>query len=73
MSFELEMLTKVPSAEAIQKQKKSELCQVAAHYTLTITTGMKKKDILKIAVDYLVTDKIIPESALSLITGSYFH
>ena len=68
MSFDLDKFMAEPSVELLNFGKKTDLLNLAKHYTLSkIKSSMRKHEIKNILVQYFVDEEIFNENALSLI------
>ena len=61
MSFSVESFVDSPKLFALMSLKKAELATLAQHYKLEVPSTMKKSDIRKMLVDYLVDEEIVSE------------
>ena len=61
MSFSVESFVDSPKLSALMSLKKAELTTLAQHYKLEVPSTMKKSDIRKMLVDYLVDEEIVSE------------
>jgi len=60
MSFSVEAFVTSPSVEMLNSLKKTELLQLADHYSLATSTSMGKSQIKRIALTHLADEEIIP-------------
>ena len=68
MSFKLENFVAAPSMELLNLAKKTDLLNIADHYTLTsVKLSMLKHEIKNILIKFLVDEEILDPSALSSI------
>ena len=68
MSFKLENFVAAPSMELLNLAKKTDLLNIADHYTLTsVKPSMLKHEIKNILIKFLVDEEILDPSALSSI------
>ena len=68
MSFKLENFVAAPSMELLNLAKKTDLLNIADHYTLTSAKpSMLKHEIKNILIKFLVDEEILDPSALSSI------
>ena len=66
MSFKLEHFVSAPSMELLNLAKKTDLLNIADHYTLTsVKPSMLKHEIKNILTKFLVDEEILNPSALS--------
>ena len=76
MSFKLVNFVAAPSMELLKRAKKTDLLNIADHYTLTsVKHSMFKHGIKNILIKFLVDEEILNPSALSsvLITQTDLH
>ena len=61
MSFSVESFVDSPKLSALMSLKKTELATLAQHYKLEVPSNMKKSDIRKMLVEYLVDEEIVSD------------
>ena len=62
--FNLETFVNEPSLQVVQTLKKSHLQQIASHFKLSMTTTMRKDELCKLVMEFLVDEELVPEERL---------
>ena len=71
MSFKLEDFIAAPSQEQLNLAKKSDLLDIASHYSIPdVKTSMLKREIKNVIIQFLVDEEFFEPSATSLIMVS---
>ena len=71
MSFKLEDFIAAPSQELLNLAKKSDLLDIASHYSIPdVKTSMLKREIKNVIIQFLVDEEFFEPSATSLIMVS---
>ncbi|KAJ8041519.1 hypothetical protein HOLleu_12356 [Holothuria leucospilota] len=77
MPFNLDELVSSPSVEELDSLKKSEIVKVAKHYGIEFQPLMRKDEIKKYVLEYLVDESILPstvlETAITVPTDNTFE
>ncbi|KAJ8035092.1 hypothetical protein HOLleu_22203 [Holothuria leucospilota] len=77
MSFNLDEFVASPSVEELDSLKKSEIVKVAKHYGIEFQPLMRKDEIKKYILEYLVDESILPstvlETAITVPTDNTFE
>ena len=71
MSFKLEDFIAAPSQELLNLAKKSDLLDIASHYSIPdVKTSMLKREIKNVIIQFLVDEEFFEPAATSLIMVS---
>ena len=71
MLFKLEDFIAAPSQELLNLAKKSDLLDIASHYSIPdVKTSMLKREIKNVIIQFLVDEEFFEPSATSLIMVS---
>ena len=71
MSFKLEDFIAAPSQMLLNLAKKSDLLEIASHYSIPdVKTSMLKREIKNVVIQFLVDEEFFEPSATSLIMVS---
>jgi len=70
MSFSVESCVESPKLSKLVPLKKTELSVLAQHYKLDITSAMKRSEIQKLLVEYLVEKEIVCDDEDMLTSAS---
>ena len=62
--FNLETFVNEPSLQVVRTLKKSHLQQIASHFKLSTTTNMRKDELCKLVMEFLVDEELVPEERL---------
>ncbi|KAJ8036827.1 hypothetical protein HOLleu_17470 [Holothuria leucospilota] len=77
MPFNLDEFVASPSVEELDSLKKSEIVKVAKHYGIEFQPLMRKDEIKKHVLEYLVDESILPstvlETAITVPTDNTFE
>ncbi|KAJ8021536.1 hypothetical protein HOLleu_38775 [Holothuria leucospilota] len=77
MSFNLDKFVASPSVEELDSFKKSEIVKVAKHYGIEFQPLMRKDEIKRYVLEYLVDESILPstvlETAITVPTDNTFE
>ncbi|KAJ8019215.1 hypothetical protein HOLleu_42344 [Holothuria leucospilota] len=77
MPFNLDKFVDSPSVEELDSLKKSEIVQVAKHYGIEFQPLMRKDEIKRYVLEYLVDESILPstvlETAITVPTDNTFE
>ncbi|KAJ8035482.1 hypothetical protein HOLleu_22726 [Holothuria leucospilota] len=77
MSFNLDKFVASPSVEELDSLKKSEIVKVAKHYGIEFQPLMRKDEIKRYVLEYLVDESILPstvlETAITVPTDNTFE
>ena len=63
--FNLETFVNEPSLQVVQTLKKSYLQQIALHFKLSTDTTIRKDELCKIVIKFLVDEELVPELRLN--------
>ncbi|KAJ8018395.1 hypothetical protein HOLleu_43638 [Holothuria leucospilota] len=77
MPFNLDKFVASPSVEELDSLKKSEIVKVAKHYGIEFQPSMRKDEIKRYVLEYLVDESILPstvlETAITVPTDNTFE
>ncbi|KAJ8033080.1 hypothetical protein HOLleu_23214 [Holothuria leucospilota] len=77
MPFNLDKFVASPSVEELDSLKKSEIVKVAKHYGIEFQPLMRKDEIKRYVLEYLVDESILPstvlETAITVPTDNIFE
>ncbi|KAJ8042990.1 hypothetical protein HOLleu_09894 [Holothuria leucospilota] len=77
MPFNLDEFVASPSVEELDSLKKSEIVKVAKHYGIEFQPLMRKDEIKRYVLEYLVDESILPstvlETAITVPTDNTFE
>ncbi|KAJ8042675.1 hypothetical protein HOLleu_09493 [Holothuria leucospilota] len=77
MPFNLDKFVASPSVEELDSLKKSEIVKVAKHYGIEFQPLMRKDEIKRYVLEYLVDESILPstvlETAITVLTDNTFE
>ncbi|KAJ8049038.1 hypothetical protein HOLleu_01588 [Holothuria leucospilota] len=77
MPFNLDKFVASPSVEELDSLKKSEIVKVAKHYSIEFQLLMRKDEIKRYVLEYLVDEGILPstvlETAITVPTDNTFE
>ncbi|KAJ8047360.1 hypothetical protein HOLleu_06343 [Holothuria leucospilota] len=77
MPFNLDKFVASPSVEELDSLKKSEVVKVAKHYGIEFQPLMRKDEIKRYVLEYLVDESILPstvlETAITVPTDNTFE
>ncbi|KAJ8026402.1 hypothetical protein HOLleu_31205 [Holothuria leucospilota] len=64
MPFNLDKFVASPSVEELDSLKKSEIVKVAKHYGIEFQPLMRKEEIKRYVLEYLVDEGVLPSTVL---------